>query len=129
VTRVTVVAAVIERDGRMLLGLRPPEKRHGGLWEFPGGKVDPGESTVEAIHRELSEELGLDVSRVDPLLESIEDTDSPFVIEFYPVSVTGEPSALEHTELGWFTVDELLPMPLAPADAAFASWLSNAAGS
>ena len=127
-TRITVVAAAIERDGRMLLGLRPPEKRHGGLWEFPGGKVEMEESTMEAISRELSEELGLDVSTVGALLESIEDTDSPFVIEFYPVSVTGEPSALEHSEIGWFAGEAMLTMPLAPADAAFATWLSSARG-
>jgi len=70
---------------------------------------------------ELSEELALDVSTVGALLESIADTNSAFVIEFYPVSVTGEPRALEHSEIGWFTVDELLTMPLAPADAVFAS--------
>jgi len=128
VTRVTVVAAVIERDGRMLLGLRPPEKRHGGQWEFPGGKVELEESPTEAIGRELSEELGLDVTGVGALLESIEDTDSPFVIDFYPVRVTGEPSALEHSELGWFGAEAMLTMPLAPADAAFAAWLSEQRG-
>ncbi|MCK7504065.1 MAG: NUDIX domain-containing protein [Desulfobacterales bacterium] len=54
-----VIAAVIRRDGRYLVGRRPDGKRHGGLWEFPGGKVDPGESRLEAAHRELGEELGM----------------------------------------------------------------------
>jgi 8-oxo-dGTP pyrophosphatase MutT (NUDIX family) len=49
-----VVAAVIERDGRLLVCQRPAHKRHGGLWEFPGGKCDPGESDAEAARRELS---------------------------------------------------------------------------
>jgi mutator protein MutT len=126
--RVRVVAAVIERDGRMLVGLRPPEKRHGGLWEFPGGKLDEGETAARAAQRELAEELALAVSSVGPRLLAIEDEDSPFVIEFYRVRVSGEPTALEHVEIGWFTASELLTMPLAPADAAFASWLRRSSG-
>ncbi|HSG49130.1 MAG TPA: NUDIX domain-containing protein, partial [Longimicrobiales bacterium] len=57
---IPVIAAVIHRDGRYLVGRRPDDKRHGGLWEFPGGKLDPGESWLEAARRELSEELEMD---------------------------------------------------------------------
>ena len=57
--RVQVVAAVIRRpDGQVLLAQRPQHTHQGGLWEFPGGKVEPGESEVEALQRELQEELG-----------------------------------------------------------------------
>ena len=55
----TVVAAVIERDGQVLIGQRPAGKRHALKWEFPGGKVEPGESPENALRRELEEELGI----------------------------------------------------------------------
>lgn len=67
--RVQVVAAVIRgRDGRVLLAQRPQHKHQGGLWEFPGGKVEPGETEVEALQRELHEELGLWAEALTPLI-------------------------------------------------------------
>src|ERR1700675_3548699 len=57
---VEVVAAVIERDGRILIGQRKPRGRHPGKWEFPGGKVEPGEEPRAALARELREELGIE---------------------------------------------------------------------
>lgn len=124
-TVVRVVAAVLRREGRYLLGLRPERKRHGGLWEFPGGKVDPGESTLEAARRELAEELELEVTSVGELVLSVADGRSPFVIDFVDTVAEGSPSALEHDELGWFTVDEMLGMRLAPADAHFVARLAQ----
>jgi len=56
---ITVVAAVIERDGQVLIGQRPAGHRHGLKWEFPGGKIEPGEAPEEALRRELEEELGI----------------------------------------------------------------------
>ena len=122
-TPIRVVAAVIERDGRLLLGLRPAEKRHGGLWEFPGGKLDGAETAAEAAHRELKEELSVEVTGVGERLTTIRDEGSPFVIEFYRVVVEGEPVAIEHNEVRWFSPDELGEYSLAPADTAFATWL------
>ena len=121
-TRVRVVAAVIEREGRFLLGRRPDEKRHGGLWEFPGGKLDPGENPAGAAGRELDEELAITVREVGERLLAIDDGASPFVIEFFPVAAEGEPEALEHSAVGWFLLEELKGMPLAPADARFVAW-------
>jgi 8-oxo-dGTP diphosphatase len=118
------VAAVIERGGRWLLGRRPAEKRHGGLWEFPGGKIDAGETPFDAARRELAEELGLDVQAVGDRLLSIQDDGSPFVIEFFVCAVAGSPQPLEHSELGWFSVTELRGMRLAPADKSFVEWLA-----
>lgn len=67
--RVQVVAAVIRAsDGRVLLAQRPQHKHQGGLWEFPGGKVEPGETEVEALQRELHEELGLWAEAQTPLI-------------------------------------------------------------
>ena len=61
-----VTAAVLDEAGRVLLGQRAPDVRYGGLWEFPGGKVEPGESDADAASRELAEELGVTVTGVGP---------------------------------------------------------------
>jgi 8-oxo-dGTP pyrophosphatase MutT (NUDIX family) len=119
-----VVAAVVRRGDRYLVGRRPPAKRHGGLWEFPGGKVNESESRLAAAERELAEELGLEVVSLGRLLFSVEDSGSPFVIEFFETDASGAPRPLEHTEIGWFTVAELARMDLAPADARFVRMLS-----
>jgi 8-oxo-dGTP diphosphatase len=113
---VRVVASVIERDGKLLVCLRPIHKRHGGLWEFPGGKVEDGESDFEAVRRELAEELDVNVMDVGPVQFSIADADSPFVIEFLPVTIAGQPRCCEHTALSWMRECELLGLPLAPSD-------------
>ena len=125
---VPVVAAVICRDGRYLLGRRPPNKRHGDLWEFPGGKVKAGESRLDAVRRELREELGLHVATLGELLFSIRDPGAPFVIEFVEADASGEPQAHEHTRVGWFAAGELARLALAPADALFAQRLLGEAG-
>lgn len=118
-----MVAAVIRRKGRYLLGRRPAHKRHGGLWEFPGGKLDPGETAGEAARRELREELSLAVTEVATALHTVDDPGSPFAIHFHPVDVEGEAAAMEHDAVGWFTLDELREMELAPADERFVEWL------
>jgi len=114
--RISVVAAIIERDGRFLLGRRNPLKRHGGLWEFPGGKLEDGETHFEAARRELSEELGVALSDFQGIVFSLHDPDSDFVIDFVRASVSGEPTALEHTEIRWVSVDEIAFLELAPSD-------------
>ena len=122
---VPVVAAIIERDGRFLVGRRPAHKRHGGLWEFPGGKVDAGETVAEAARRELDEELTLSVVEVEDRLHHVDHAGGIFAIHFPRVRVQSEPHPLEHEIIGWFTLDELGQMALAPADAGFVEWLSN----
>ena len=116
---VPVIAAVVQRDGRYLLGRRPQHKRHGGLWEFPGGKLLAGESRLDAARRELAEELGLEVVSIGAVLHAVRDPGSPFLIEFVEVEARGEPTAHEHSRVAWFTVVELAALPLAPADARF----------
>ena len=121
--RVAVIAAVIQRGDKYLLGQRPESKRHGGLWEFPGGKVHDGESRLEAIRRELAEELALKVVRFERLLFSVVDKGSPYVIEFVETVIEGTPTPYEHSEIAWLTIGELDELRLAPADAAFAAHL------
>lgn len=118
---IRVVAAVVEREGRLLLCRRPAGKRHAGLWEFPGGKLHPGETAVDAARRELAEELGVEVLAVGERLLALNDPGSVYVVEFHPVKIAGEPHPLEHEALGWFTPKELAGLDLAPSDRAFAA--------
>ena len=120
------MAAVIRRDERLLVGQRPEHKRHGGLWEFPGGKLHDGESLLDAAQRELREELCLDVRGGGAEVFSAHDPGSPFVIRFVELEVHGDPEPLEHSQVGWFTPAELEDMPLAPSDAAFVRWMRDA---
>lgn len=121
---VPVVAAVIRRhDGAVLLARRPEGKRHGGLWEFPGGKILEGESRADAVRRELAEELELETEELGTLLFSAQDEGAPFVIEFMETRAVGDPVLHEHSAFGWFTAAELSEIELAPADARFAASL------
>ncbi len=122
---ILVVAAVVLRGGRYLVGRRPAHKRHGGLWEFPGGKVDVGESILEAARRELTEELSVSTNGIGRTLFSSRDGHAPFEIHFVEVEIEGEPIPHEHSEVGWFTPSELGRLPLAPADAAFVGELNR----
>jgi len=124
--RIRVVAAVIRREDRYLVCRRPEDKRHGGLWEFPGGKALDGETRVDAVRRELAEELELETVGLGDVLFEASDEGSPFVIEFVETSTEGTPILHEHSEAGWFTPVELIALPLAPADARFAALLLSA---
>lgn len=116
---IRVIAAVIAKGDRLLVCQRPPHKRHGGLWEFPGGKCEPGESDTQAADRELREELGISAVSTGPELAAFHDPGSPFLIAFVPVEIRGEPVCHEHTALFWGTAEELATLPLAPSDRRF----------
>jgi mutator protein MutT len=116
---IPVVAAVLRRGGKVLIARRPAGKRHGGMWEFPGGKVFGGESLLDAVRRELAEELVLEVRGIGDLLFRADDPGSPFSIHFVEVFAEGLPRAIEHSEFAWVTPDELPAFLLAPADARF----------
>jgi len=117
---IPVLAAIIRRDGRLLLCRRPSHKRHGQLWEFPGGKLLPGEELADAAKRELREELGVRVIGVGRLLFEQHDSGSPFLIQFVEVAISGVPQPLEHEQLAWVPPDEVVSYDLAPSDRAFA---------
>ena len=120
---VRVLAAVIQRQGRYLVCLRPKHKRHGGLWEFPGGKLEAGETLRDAARRELKEELGVELAAFGDHVFSQQDGASQFRIEFVRVEISGEVRPLEHENLRWVTPVELLALSLAPCDRAFAETL------
>ena len=90
-----------------------------GLWEFPGGKVHDGETDFQALERELAEELELRTVSVGSVLFESPDPEAPFLIRFVEVEVDGDPTALEHAEIGWFDPSVLQDLPLAPSDARF----------
>ncbi len=118
-----VLAAVIRRDACLLACKRPEHKRHGGLWEFPGGKIEPDESDLAAARREMAEELGVNVTGVGAVELAVQDPGSEFVIEFIPVEIEGEPECLEHSAHAWATLDELVAFDLAPGDRKYVEFL------
>jgi 8-oxo-dGTP diphosphatase len=118
-TQIPVVAAIIRMENTVLLGRRPDHKRHGGLWEFPGGKVDEGETEVDAVTRELLEEFGVETTSVGRVMYECQDPGSPFLVQFLDVGIRGKPQPTEHTEIGWFEPDSLPTLGLAPCDARF----------
>lgn len=120
----SVIAAVIERNGRYLLCQRPTSKDQGALWEFPGGKVESGETLFDAAKRELHEELGVKVTAVGQVRLEIADPDSGYLVKFVDVEVFGDPRLLEHMALNWITTEALLDLPLAPSDRKFAEHLN-----
>lgn len=123
--KIRVVAAVVQRADQYLVCQRPAHKRHGGLWEFPGGKLELGETVLQGAHRELHEELGVEVTGVGRQLFSIQDPGSVFEIEFHETLITGTPTCLEHQALAWATVTEMSSMNLAPSDQAFVRFLTE----
>ena len=123
--QIRVVAAVIRRGDTLLVCQRPAHKRHGGFWEFPGGKCEHAESDVAAIRRELREELDIEAASVGSSEFEVADAGSPYLIAFIPVTIEAEPRALEHDALAWASIRELLEMPLAPSDRRYVQWLGN----
>jgi len=117
--RVMVVAAVIFRAGKVLLCQRPPHKEHGGEWEFPGGKVEAGETLPQAVTRELEEELDVPVTFVGIPIWRHDDEKKPITLVFLSTEVAGTPRAVEHTELRWELPQEAVNLPLAPVDRMF----------
>lgn len=117
---VQVVCALICDGDRVFIAQRPPEKRLGGLWEFPGGKIDPGENAETALHRELQEELDCSVTiiRALPAIHHsypwCEVEMFPFACRLHPDSPA--PTALEHTALAWVPWSDLSQYDMAPAD-------------
>lgn len=117
---VPVVCALLERAGRLLLAQRPADKHLPHKWEFPGGKVEPGEDPAAAIVREIREELGCEIVITRPLPRFPFDY-GRVVIEMIPYVCTlaagsSEPHLHEHLALAWVPPGELLGYDLAPAD-------------
>lgn len=132
---IVVAAALVAPDGTILIQQRPADKAHGGLWEFPGGKREAGESTTAALARELEEELGIGVDPADlePLGFSVEPRDERelILLLFLCGKWKGEPRALSASTLRWVAPSAVADLPLPPADqplaASLVHWLAGAA--
>ena len=114
-----VAAAVLfDRHGRVLIAQRPPGKHLAGRWEFPGGKLEPGETRTEALARELEEELGIEIEQPRPLLR-LRHTYSygKVLLDVWVVRrYRGEPRCLDGQALRWCRLVELGSADLLPAD-------------
>ncbi len=116
---IDVVAGVIRRDdGRLLIAQRLPDDTLGGYWEFPGGKVDPGEELKAALRRELVEELGVETeigAEIQRVVHAYPDRDVR--LYFFEVRIiSGEPRKIEVADLRWVTLDELMDFQFPEAD-------------
>jgi 8-oxo-dGTP diphosphatase len=113
-------AALFDDQGRVLIAQRPLNKSLGGLWEFPGGKVEAGESPEAALVRELKEELGIDVAEtaLEPLtFVSHRYETFHLMMPLWGVRAwTGAPQSLEGQPLAWAHPQELSTYPMPPAD-------------
>ncbi len=116
---IDVVCAVIyDETGRLLACRRSPHKHLGGLWELPGGKIEPGESPAEALARELLEELGIEVEVETPLVPVSWNYDrGPIrLLPFACRILRGTPRPLDHDELRWCAPPDIGTLEWAPAD-------------
>jgi len=109
VTRLHIVAAAIVRDGKVLLARRHDDAHQGGLWEFPGGKVERGEDARAALARELDEELGITLESARPLIAVPHDySDKSILLDVWLVDgFSGEPHGREGQPLTWVLADDL----------------------
>ncbi|MBX9814507.1 MAG: (deoxy)nucleoside triphosphate pyrophosphohydrolase [Sphingomonas sp.] len=115
-----VAAALVDGEGRVLLQQRPPGKEMAGLWEFPGGKIEPGESPEAALIRELREELGVDVEAA--CLAPATFASAPLgarhllLLLFVARKWRGVPAPLEGGALRWVRPAAMHALPMPPAD-------------
>jgi 8-oxo-dGTP diphosphatase len=113
-----LVGLIADERGRWLVNQRRAGTPMAGLWEFPGGKSQPGEAPFAALHRELDEELGIDVLEATAWFELAHDyPDTHVRLDIWRVRrFTGEVTAREGQLLRWVTIDEFAGLPLLPAD-------------
>jgi len=122
---IDVCGALIERGGKLLVAQRKHADSFGGLWEFPGGKIEDGEQKEAAMRRELDEELGIDVE-VGKLALVTEDEIPEMKIIFHLFECAirrGEPRPIDCQDVKWVTLEELGGLKLAPIDIKIKDWL------
>lgn len=124
-----VAAALMDADGRVLLQRRPPGKQMADLWEFPGGKIEPGETPEAALVRELAEELAIvvDAAKLAPLtFASANLGERHLLLLLYVVRQwQGEPQALEASALAWVRPAAMHDLPMPPADVPLVAMLEK----
>ncbi len=105
------VGAIVNSKNEVLISLRHPKSHQGGLWEFPGGKIEPGESVQEALRRELLEELGIEVHPAHRLIEVRHDyPDKSVSLDVWIIrEFRGAPSGNEGQAIRWLSISDLTP--------------------
>ena len=113
-----VTAGIIRRDGSVLLARRSPGERHAGFWEFPGGKVENGETPEACLERELKEELGIQTRIGEKCAQNLYQYDhgSFCIVAYFVDWISGDPHPNVHDQLEWVRIDELMGYKLLPAD-------------
>lgn len=122
-----VAAALVDADGRVLMQRRRRDREHGGLWEFPGGKVEADETPTQSLCREIAEELALVIEAADLVPVAFADQpDLPHVILLYMCRKwRGEPRCLDGEEIAWFAPEDILGLDMPPLDVPLAQALLN----
>lgn len=120
-----VAAALIDGAGRVCLQQRPRHKQHGGLWEFPGGKVEPGEHPANALCREIAEELGAGLVAADLEPCGFAASETVVILLYACRQWQGEPQCLEGEALAWFAPSEIRALPMPPLDYPLADQLAQ----
>ena len=115
---IIVVGAVITRDNLVLAAQRSATMSLPGMWEFPGGKIEPGETEQEALVREIDEELGAEILVGQRITSTRHEYDFGFVTltTFYATLMSESIDRTEHSELRWVTAEEMRDLDWAPAD-------------
>ena len=122
---IAVVGAVIFHRGKIMAAKRKQGKTLGGLWEFPGGKIDGEESPTEALAREIREELGAEIEVVREIVTTIHHYDFATIdLTTFQCELIGEHyENKEHEEIRWLSVNELETVEWAPADTPTIEWI------
>ncbi len=128
-TVLVVAAALVDSDGRVLIAQRPEGKQLAGQWEFPGGKVEPGETPEVALIRELEEELGIVVKQacLAPFVFASHTYETfHLLMPLYLIRRwEGEPEQREHAALKWVRPNDMDKYPMPPADIPLVAWLRD----
>ncbi len=115
---IAVAAAIIEKAGKVLAARRKPGSHMAGLWEFPGGKIEKGETPEECLSRELAEELGITTMVGAFIGENTHDYGTKVIrlLAYQVEHITGDFQLIDHDGLRWLALDELDSVEWAPAD-------------
>lgn len=109
-SHIQVAAAIIMQDDKVLIAQRPADKHKGGYWEFPGGKIEPQESPIDALQREILEELNIHIKSADPFTEiNFEYPEKKVSLKFFVVEkFSGTPEGMEGQPIKWVPRMELV---------------------
>ncbi|MFK8054169.1 MAG: 8-oxo-dGTP diphosphatase MutT [Woeseiaceae bacterium] len=122
-----VAAGILVRDGHALIAQRPAGSHGEQFWEFPGGKVEPGETASQALLRELREEIGVSIQSAEPALQISHQYEKHHVdLDFFLVlKWSGDPCGREGQKIDWCSIDALDRVEFLPANQPVTDWLKS----